>query len=68
MGFRIWDGYAMTGAGFFCIPICKRANAVAPPTALGTEEWRVPRRVRRVDVMEAAGQLHEVKARVVCER
>lgn len=24
---------------FFCIPIFKRVNEVAPSTALGTEEW-----------------------------
>lgn len=46
-GIMIWvmDGYGYDGRGFFCIPICKRFNAVAPPTTFGTEEWRVPRRV-----------------------
>jgi hypothetical protein len=37
MGTYGWNGY--DGRGFFCIPICKRVNEVAPPTTFGTEEW-----------------------------
>jgi hypothetical protein len=47
--------------------IVKRVNDVAPPTALGTEEWNA-----RVGscwrLMSGARWRHEVKVRAVCER
>jgi len=62
----VTDGY--NGCGFLLYTyIVKRVNEVAPPTALGTEEWRA-RAVAGWDVTWRARQLHEVKARVVCER
>jgi hypothetical protein len=51
---------------FFCIHVlyARRLDGVAPPTALGTEEWSASPR----PIGTGRSQLHEVKVRAVCER
>lgn len=52
---------------FVYLPIhVSGVNQVAPPTTLGTEEWRAPCPLG--SCQEGAGQLHEVKVGVICER